>query len=74
MPAKPKWAQIADDIREKIASGEAAPGDKLPSISELRKQYGVSAAVVNHAMIVLKTEGLVEGVHGLGTFVAERPE
>ena len=73
MPAKPKWAQLADHIREQIASGELAPGDKLPSTAQLCREHDVSAGVVNHAMIVLKTEGLVEGVHGLGVFVAEKP-
>lgn len=73
MPARPKWAQLAEHIRGQIASGELAPGDKLPSTSQLCQEHGVSAGVVNHAMIVLKTEGLVEGVHGLGVFVTERP-
>ncbi|MEV4121038.1 winged helix-turn-helix domain-containing protein [Micromonospora sp. NPDC049645] len=71
MPAKPKWAQLADHIREQIASGELAPGDKLPSTSQLRVEHGVSAGVVRQAILVLQTQGLVEGVHGLGVFVAE---
>ncbi|MEV4386921.1 winged helix-turn-helix domain-containing protein [Micromonospora sp. NPDC049580] len=72
MPAKPKWAQLADQIREQIASGELAPGDKLPSTAQLRAEHGVSAGVVRQAILVLQTQGLVEGVHGLGVFVAER--
>ncbi|MBQ0903333.1 winged helix-turn-helix domain-containing protein [Micromonospora sp. U21] len=72
MPAKPKWAQLADHIREQIASGELAPGDKLPSTSQLRAEHGVSAGVVRQAILVLQTQGLVEGVHGLGVFVTER--
>ncbi|MEU1359133.1 winged helix-turn-helix domain-containing protein [Micromonospora zamorensis] len=72
MPAKPKWAQLADHIREQIASGELAPGDKLPSTSQLRAEHEVSAGVVRQAILVLQTQGLVEGVHGLGVFVAER--
>ncbi|MFI6268967.1 winged helix-turn-helix domain-containing protein [Micromonospora zamorensis] len=72
MPAKPKWAQLADHIREQIASGELAPGDKLPSTSQLRAEHDVSAGVVRQAILVLQTQGLVEGVHGLGVFVAER--
>lgn len=72
MPAKPKWAQIADHIRAQITSGELTPGTKLPSTAELRREYDVSAGVVNHVMIVLKSEGWVEGVHGVGVFVAER--
>ncbi|MGC4889552.1 winged helix-turn-helix domain-containing protein [Micromonospora sp. DT227] len=74
MPAKPKWAQLADHIREQIASGQLAPGDKLPSTSQLRAEHGVSAGVVRQAVLVLQTQGLVEGVHGLGVFVSERGE
>ncbi len=73
MPAKAKWAQIADHIREQIASGELAPGDKLPSTAQLREKYGVSAGVVRQAILVLQMQGVVEGVHGVGVFVAERP-
>jgi GntR family transcriptional regulator len=72
MPAKPKWAQIADGIRAQIESGELAPGDKLPSTSELGKQHDVSSIVVRQAINALKIEGLVEGVGGVGVFVAER--
>ncbi|MGN9775521.1 GntR family transcriptional regulator [Micromonospora sp. H33] len=71
MPAKPKWAQLAELIREQIASGELAPGDKLPSTAQLREQHGVSAGVVRQAILVLQMQGLVEGVHGVGVFVAE---
>lgn len=72
MPAKAKWAQIADGIRAQIQSGELAPGDKLPSTSELCRQHNVSAIVVRQAINALKIERLVEGVGGVGVFVAER--
>ena len=71
MPTKPKWPQLIDHIRGQVASGELGPGDKLPSTSQLCEEHSVSAGVINHAMIVLKTEGLVESVHGLGVFVAD---
>jgi DNA-binding GntR family transcriptional regulator len=74
MPTKPKWAMLADHIRGRIASGELAPGDKLPSTAQLIAEHDVSASVVNHAMIVLKAEKLVEGVHGLGVFVIDPAE
>ncbi|WBB75382.1 winged helix-turn-helix domain-containing protein [Micromonospora sp. WMMD1128] len=72
MPAKAKWAQIADGIRAEIQSGALAPGDKLPSTSELCRQHGVSAIVVRQAINALKIEGFLEGVGGVGVFVAER--
>ena len=74
MPAKPKWVQLADSIRSRIESGELAPGDKLPSTVQLCGEHGVSATVVRQAILVLQTQGVVEGVHGVGVFVADRPE
>lgn len=72
MPAKPKWERLADHLRLQIESGELAPGDKLPSTSELCKEHDVSAIVVRQAIFKLRTEGLIEGVQGVGVFVAER--
>ncbi|MDG4799683.1 winged helix-turn-helix domain-containing protein [Micromonospora sp. WMMD980] len=62
----------ASSIAE-IQSGALAPGDKLPSTSELCRQHGVSAIVVRQAINALKIEGFLEGVGGVGVFVAERP-
>jgi len=74
MPVKPKWQQIADHIRSQIESGELGPGDRLPSTAQLRNQYNVSATVVRQAVLVLQTQGIVQGVHGLGVFVADRDD
>ncbi|MEH1012764.1 winged helix-turn-helix domain-containing protein [Micromonospora sp. CPCC 206060] len=72
MPVKPKWEQLADHIRAQIESGELSPGDKLPSTVQLKQQHGVSTTVVRQAILVLQTQGWVQGVHGLGVFVADR--
>ena len=72
MPVKPKWEQLADHIRSQIESGDLGPGDRLPSTAQLKAQHGVSATVVRQAILVLQTQGWVQGVHGLGVFVAER--
>jgi DNA-binding GntR family transcriptional regulator len=67
--AAPKWQSLADDIREKIESGQLKSGDKLPSTRELCAERGVSAIVVRNAMITLKAEKLVKGVPGVAVFV-----
>jgi DNA-binding GntR family transcriptional regulator len=72
MPATAKWVSLAERIRVQIASGELAPGAKLPSTMELRREHGVSEMVVRNAMIALKAEGLVYGVPGVGVYVADR--
>lgn len=69
--AAPKWRELAAAIRAQITSGQLEPGDKLPSTRQLCADYGVTSIVVRNAMIALKAEGLVEGVPGVGVFVAE---
>lgn len=69
---KPKWQELAEHIRAQIRSGELAPGDRLPSTSQLCAQHGVSAIVVRNAMISLKAEDFVVGVPGVGVFVKEQ--
>jgi DNA-binding GntR family transcriptional regulator len=72
MPRTPDYQRIAIEIREKISSGELKPGDRLPSISQLQKLYAVSAQPVKSALLVLQTEGLVEGHQGRGVFVVDQ--
>ncbi|GAB2926626.1 hypothetical protein GCM10027280_12450 [Micromonospora polyrhachis] len=67
-----KTQQIINDLTGKIESGELAPGAQLPSTAELRAQYGVSITVVRGAINWLKAKGMVEGMSGVGVFVAER--
>ncbi|MEV0269582.1 winged helix-turn-helix domain-containing protein [Hamadaea sp. NPDC050747] len=68
-----KTQQIINDLTNQITSGQLQPGDRLPSNNELRAQYDVSITVVRNALQWLKARGLVEGVHGVGIFVADRP-
>lgn len=73
-PRKPAAYQlVADDIREQIISGQLAPGTQLPFKRLLAVQYKVSEQVIDVAMVLLRAEGLIEGVQGKGVFVAERP-
>ena len=51
-----KYERLANAIREKIRSGELKPGDKLPSISQIREEFQISYGSVRGAMLVLKAE------------------
>jgi GntR family transcriptional regulator len=72
-PYKPDYRRVADDLREQIQDGRLSPGAKLPTKREMCAHYSVSSQTIESAMLVLKTEGLVEGRQGKGVFVA-RPE
>ncbi|MEU5938626.1 winged helix-turn-helix domain-containing protein [Micromonospora sp. NPDC047548] len=75
MPARwLTYEQIAADLAERIASGEYAPGTKLPSNKALAELYSVSTATIERAHIVLRERRLTYGVIGRGVFVAEREE
>lgn len=71
-----KYAEIAERIRARINSGEYEPGDRLPSEPHIQQEFGgvSKATVLRAAMAQLRSEGLVETRHGLGTFVRESKE
>ncbi len=72
---EPAYKQLADQLRAAITRGDYAPGDLLPSLKQLSGAHGIAIATVQHALQVLKDEGLIYGVSGRGTFVrrAARP-
>ncbi len=67
------YADVANHFRARIKSGELAPGDALPSVAQIRDQFGVAAKTVSRALGVLKSEGLVTSRGSLGTVVAKSP-
>src|SRR5512146_819599 len=67
----PVGAQLAWRLRVLIASGQLAPGARLPGVRELASGTGVNvntARAVYHRLI---DDGLIASRHGLGPFVAE---
>jgi len=72
MVAQSKTQMIINDLSAKISSGDLKPGDRLPSTAELCDQYGVSLTTVRAAINWLKALGMVEGLSGVGVFVAGR--
>ncbi|MFJ4690050.1 GntR family transcriptional regulator [Streptomyces sp. NPDC088766] len=65
------YVAVADHVEARIRSGELQPGARLPSERDLAKEYGVAYLTVRRAAQVLRERGLVETVHGRGTFVAD---
>jgi GntR family transcriptional regulator len=64
------YEQLKRIIQDKIKSGEWKPGDQLPSERELVEEYQISRITVRQAIDLAEREGLVNRVHGVGTFVA----
>jgi 2-aminoadipate transaminase len=66
---KPLYAQIRDQLRERILSGGLKPGDRLEPSRDLAHQLGVHRTTVGNAYADLESEGLIQGTVGRGTFV-----
>ncbi|WP_433436996.1 GntR family transcriptional regulator [Nonomuraea sp. CA-141351] len=71
--APPKYAQIVQAIRQKIADGTYPPGSLLPSETQLVREFRVSRPTVVRALQVLQLRGVIEREHGKGSFVKATP-
>ncbi|GAP13388.1 periplasmic molybdate-binding protein [Longilinea arvoryzae] len=64
------YKRIADQIRIEILEGHLQPGDRLPSIRELTRQWNCTPGTVQKAYQELSHQGLVISRAGKGTHVA----
>jgi DNA-binding transcriptional regulator YhcF (GntR family) len=73
-PSGTKTAQIAQDMRHRIAAGEWEVGQPIPGLTDLETEYGVSFGTIRAAQKVLVDERLLsEPQQGIPTHVIARP-
>ncbi|MET7713693.1 GntR family transcriptional regulator [Streptomyces sp. NPDC005407] len=65
----PTYRELAELLRGRIERGEFPPAEKLPPITELMDQYGVSRQTVRTAIGHLAASGLVRTAGRQGTIV-----
>lgn len=68
----PRYLQLADLFRQRIARGVWREGARLPSLDELVREFEVARVTVRQAMELLTREGRVSPQQGRGTFVLAR--
>lgn len=68
---RPMYLQIIEQIRHRVAVGDWAPGQELPSIRALAVALKVSVITVKRAYSDLEHAGVIVTRQGRGTFVAE---
>jgi DNA-binding GntR family transcriptional regulator len=66
----PKYLQLASIVTEQIRSGELQPRRAVPSELYLSQRYDIARDTVRKAMALLREQGYVYVVRGLGTFVS----
>ncbi|MEV7027069.1 TetR/AcrR family transcriptional regulator C-terminal domain-containing protein [Kitasatospora sp. NPDC093558] len=61
--------RILAELRRRIATGELAPGERVPSTRAITREWGVAMATATKVLSRLREEGLVRAVPGVGTVV-----
>jgi GntR family transcriptional repressor for pyruvate dehydrogenase complex len=64
------YSLVAEAIKARIAAGDWAVGQRLPTISQLAQEFGAGAGSVREAVKVLASLGIIRIEHGRGMFVA----
>ena len=67
------YEQIAESLRLRIAQGDLKPGQRLPTVREMARQWHCTPSTVSRAYAILSDEGLVTGHRGSGTRVTDNP-
>jgi GntR family transcriptional repressor for pyruvate dehydrogenase complex len=65
---------VAEQILTKIRSGDLKPGGRLPAQRDLAAMLGVGRSSVREAINALVVTGVLEAVHGKGTYVAREAQ
>jgi GntR family transcriptional regulator len=70
--ARPFYIQVIQQIKQRVAVGDLAPGTELPSIRQLAADLRVSVITIKRAYLELEREGVIETRQGKGSVVAAR--
>ena len=64
------FQQIADNICDKIISGEFPAGSKIPSVREQAAAVGVNQNTIMRTYMELQRENIISNQRGIGFFVS----
>lgn len=65
----PRYVQLAGLMRQRIARGMWALGERVPTLDQLTQEFGVARVTVRQAIELLARDGLLSAERGRGTFV-----
>lgn len=74
---KHRWEEVADEVRQRILSGQYPPRTAIPSVSQLMQEYEIGRNTALHVIRALAEQGLVVARRSMGTYVVppeDRPE
>lgn len=65
----PRYQRVADLLRQQVIEGVLQPGDQVPSENALARDFDIAPGTARQAVAELVSEGLLERLHGKGTYV-----
>ena len=65
--------ELVETLTKAIQNQTYRAGSQLPSVERLAEELGAGRTTVREALRVLQTRGIVEIIHGAGTFVRHKP-
>lgn len=65
----PQYVRLTSVLRNRLQKGEWKPGDQIPRIDDLAREYGLGRNTIRQALGLLSNEGLIASTRGSGTFV-----
>ncbi len=68
-PGQSRYAALAAALRARVVAGEWPAGTALPAEQTLAAEHGVALGTLRRALELLAGQGLIERIHGRGTFV-----
>lgn len=70
---RPMYLQIIEQIKQRVAVGDWAQGQEIPSIRQLAVTLRVSVITVKRAYLELERDGIIVTQQGKGSIVAPNP-
>lgn len=68
---EPIYVQIASQLEDAVFTGVFAEGERIPSTTEISRDFHINPATVLKGMNILVEAGLIEKRRGIGMFVSQ---
>ena len=66
-----RYQALADSVARMVSSGALAPGDRVPSVRQASRHFGVSPSTVFKAYYLLESRGLIRARERSGYYVSD---
>ena len=70
----PLYVQVASVMRQRVETGRWQEGDKISTIEELEREFGVARVTIRQAIEMLSSEGTPRRAAGTGNVCIRQAE